>query len=285
MATPKGTTKKPAAKPSASKAIVAWDEELAKQAEVAAGMEANTGGGQFFSLKAGVLSFDGAPMPGNQMCVIILDSVFETTYYEGEYDPDSPASPTAFAFGRDEDTMVWHENSAPEFAGLLCRESEVCQWGSSDKGRGKAAKENRRLAMIPAGVFNRQGDLELFDDEAHFSKAEIAFMKVPVTSVKGYAAFVKQTAAQLKRPPHGIFARVWVEPDPKSQFKVYFEAIEKVPNELMQVIMDRNEEAKASIEFPYQPYEAPAPKAPPRSRAAQKPAAGKAGAKTGGRKY
>ncbi len=268
------TTKKPTA--SKSTALVKWDEELAKQAEIAAGMEANTGGGQFFSLKGGILSWQDAPLPNNQMAVVILDSIFETTYYEGKYDPDTPQSPVAFAFGRDEKTMTWHENSDPEFAGKLCIESDVCQWGSADTGRGKAARETRRLAMIPAGSFNQSGKFELFEEEEHFASTAIGFMKLPVTSVKGYASFVKQVAGALRRPPFGIVTKVKVVPDPKTQFKVVFEPIMNIPDELMGAIMQRHEEAKSTIDFPYQP--ADEEKAPPPkrgSRAAAKPARGR----------
>lgn len=272
---------KPAAKSAAAKtpkststAMVKWEEELAKQADVAAGMEANTGGGgQFFSIKSGVLQWQDTPVVGNQMAVIILDAIFETVYYEGKYDPDTPQSPVAFAFGRDEKTMTWHENSDPEFAGKLCSESEVCEWGSADVGKGKAARETRRLAMIPAGNFTKSGDLELYDDPEHFQSAQIGFMKLPVTSVKGYATFVKQVAATLRRPPHGIVTRVYVVPDAKTQFKVLFEPIDNVDNSLMATIMKRHEEAKAIIDFPYTPMEESAPPPKSRSRAAAKPAA------------
>lgn len=274
MATTKKTTSK-------SNALVKWDEELAKQAEIAAGMEANTGGGQFFSLKGGILSWQDAPLPNNQMAVVILDSIFETTYYEGEYDPDTPQSPVAFAFGRDEKTLTWHENSDPEFAGKLCSESEVCQWGSADRGRGKAARETRRLAMIPAGTFNQSGKFEMFDDEEHFASTAIGFMKLPVTSVKGYASFVKQVAGALRRPPFGIVTKVKVVPDPKTQFKVVFEPIMNIPDELMGAIMQRHEEAKSTIDFPYTPVDEEQAAPPKRgSRAAQKPAS-----KARGRKY
>lgn len=264
------TRKAPAASKTTS--VMKWDEELAKQAEIAAGMEANSGVGQFFSLKSGVLSWQDAPLPNNQMAVIILDSIFETTYYEGKYDPDVPQSPVAFAFGRDEKTMCWHENSDPEFAGKLCIDSDVCQWGSSDVGRGKAARETRRLALIPAGMIDQSGKVEMFDGD-HFASATIGFMKLPVTSVKGYAGFVKQVAGTLRRPPFGIVTKVKVVPDAKTQFKVVFEPVMNVPDEFMADVMARHEEAKVSIDFPYQPFEdAPAPK---KSRAAQKPARGR----------
>jgi len=264
-------------KTSNSKAVANWDAELAAQAEIAAGMEANTGGGSFFSTRGGTLSWQDSPLPDNEMAVIILDHIFETVYYEGRYDPDVPQSPVAFAFGREESELRWHENSDPEFAGQLCSESEVCEWGSADTGRGKAARETRRLAMIPAGQFNRDGTFELFEDPDHYAKTEIGFMKLPVTSVKGFASFVKQVAGALKRPPFGVVARVAVVPDAKTQFKVTFEALEKVPDDLIGTIMERREEAMAAIDFPYtreETEEAPAP----RSRAAKKPAGRKTAA-------
>lgn len=274
-------TKKPVAE-STSKQVVKWDEELAREAQIAADMEANTGGGQFFSIKAGVLSWQDAPLPGNQMAVIILDSIFETVYYEGEYDPDVPQSPVAFALGRDEKTMRWHETSREDFAGQLCSESDVCQWGSADRGKGKAARETRRLAMIPAGTYDKHDNLTLFEDEDHFAKTTIGFMKLPVTSVKGYASFVKQVAGTLSRPPFGIITHVSVVPDAKTQFRVLFEPIEKVSDELMGTIIARTKEAKSTIDFPYQIGE----DAPANDRGKKAATKGRgAPAKARGRKY
>lgn len=245
---------------SESTEIATWEEELAKQAEVAASMEQASGGGQFFSTRGGQLSWQDTPMLNNEMAVIILDHIFETVYYEGRYDPDTPQSPVAFAFGRDQDALRWHENSDPEFAGQLCSESEVCEWGSADTGKGKAARETRRLAMIPAGQFSRGGEFELIEDVDHYENTTIGFMKLPVTSVKGFANFVRQVAGALKRPPFGVIARVAVVPDAKTQFKVTFEALEKVPDEFMPAIMQRREEAMGIIDFPYQRDEEEAPR-------------------------
>lgn len=291
MATRKTAAKKAApagedqaVKQSSSRAVATWEEELAKQADVAAGMEENTGGGKFFGLKGGILTWNDAIMPDNQMAVIVLDHVLETVYYEGDYDPDNPTGPVAFAFGRDEKTLTWHEKSDPEFAGQLCRESEVCQWGSADKGRGKAAKETRRLALIPAGHF-KNGKFEPIEDEDHFATVGMGFMKLPVMSVQGFSGFVKQIAGALRRPPHGIFTKVKVVPDAKSQFRVVFEAIDQVPNELMETIMKRHAEAKSIIEFPYEPFEEQAEAKPNRNKAGRQAPAKKAPAKRSPRKY
>lgn len=268
-----------ATKKQPSTAVTVWEEELAKQAVAASALEASTSTAQFFSFKGGRLAFNDAMLPGNQMAVIILDSILETVYYEGAYDPDEPAGPTAFALGRDEKTLTWHENSDPEFAGKLCSESDVCQWGSADVGRGKAAKETRRLAMIPAGTFENDKFVP-FTKASEFEDAPIAYMRLPVTSVKGYSGYVKQVATALKRPPHGMFTRVKVEPDPNYQFRVLFDALSQVPNDVMGVIMARHAEAKESISFPYVPMEkTEAPKkggkAQAKSNKASPPARGK----------
>lgn len=260
--------RQPAKKPGT--AITNWDEQLAAQADVAAAQEVSVGGGQFFSVKGGMLQFDGAPLPGNQAAVVIVDSILENVYYEGNYDPDAPQAPSCFAFGRDDDEMEPHESvdKTPEFE----RQHDTCSgcpmnvFGSAVVGRGKACRNTRRLALIPAGSYTAKGDLDMFDDEDHFRKTPIAFMKLPVTSVKGYATFVKQVSGALRRPPHGVFTRISVVPDAKTQFKVMFEVLDKIPNELMGAVMQRHEEAGPIIEFPYTPVDEAAAAPPARGR-------------------
>jgi len=273
-----------ATKKSASTAVAKWDEELARQAAAAAAVEESTATGTFFSLKGGILSFNDAPVPGNEMAVIILDGVLENVYYEGAYDPDSVQGPKCFAFGREEKEMKPHtiviesDNSMSD----KCAGCEMNEWGSADTGRGKACRNSRRLAMIPAGNFNDKGKLEVFDDEA-FESSAIGFMKLPVTSVKGYAAFVKQVSAALKRPPFAVFTKVKVVPDPSSQFKVLFEPMSQVPDELLGTIFSRVEEAKLSIESPYPAFEEQEAPAPRRGAKAAAPARGKPA--TRGKRY
>lgn len=243
------------AKAKAGKSLVRWDEQLAKDAEVASAMEANAGGGQFFSTKGGVLTWQDAPMPNNQMAVIIVDHIFETVYYAEEYDASNPQAPDAFAFARREEDLEWHKDSIAPYAGTPVKGSDICEWGSADKGRGKAAKETRRLAMIPAGQFNAAGKFELINDEEHYATTPVGYMRLPITSVKGFAGFVKQVAGALRRPPHGIITKVKLVPDPKNQFLVLFEPIVNVPDALMGAVMKRREEVMPIIDFPYQPRE------------------------------
>jgi hypothetical protein len=244
----------------ATSAIANWDEELAKQAEAAAAQEANTGGGQFFSLRGGQLKLNDAPLPNNEIAAVIIDSVLENVYYAGDFDPDNPASPSCYAFGRDEDSMEPNE-AVEEKQADGCADCPMNQWGSAETGRGKACRNRRRIAVIPAGTIDRNGEFEAYDDPDHFAKAQVAYLALPPTSINGYGAWVKQVAGALKRPPHAVFARIAVVPDQKTQLKVTFETLGPVPNELLPAVIKRHDEVAANIEFPYQKVERQDPKA------------------------
>lgn len=253
-----------AEKPKTGTAVANWEQEMAAQAQAAVEQEQTGGssGGRFFGLRAGQMTFNDATFPGNQIAVIIVDHIFENIYYEGKFDPDSKNPPTCFAFGRDATTMGPPDtvDEHDEFT----RQSDICdncvqnEWGSADTGKGKACSNRRRLALISAGTYVPQGrnggfELELEQEPAHFSSAEMAYMKIPVTSVKGFTAYVKQVADQFKRPLHGVVTRIYVEPDAKSQFKVKFEMIDMVEDDLMPVVMARHNGVKDEIDFPYLP--------------------------------
>jgi hypothetical protein len=146
-----------------------------------------------------------------------------------------------------------------------------------------------RIAVIPAGIYKSKGsgrnityDLEMLEDESHFAKAEVCYLKIPVMSVKNYSKYVKSLNADIRRPPHGVFTNIYLEPDPKSQFKVSFELLDTVPGELLPVVMKRHTAEKASIDFPYSPprEEDNVPRAPAKSNNKLR---GQTGAKKRGR--
>lgn len=264
---------------STEKALTSWEEKLQEEAKVAAESEESSSSGQFFSLSQGQLKWNDSPLPGNQMGVIILDAMHENVFYEGAYDANQIKGPTCFAYGRAENGITKSRdielNMQPHASVFEAgqEQSEYChscpqnEFGSADIGKGKACKNQRRLAVIPAGEFQKDGSFELFDDEKHYLTAGIGYLKLPVMSVKEFSVFVQQISASLKRPPFGVVTRVYLTPDPKSQFKVKFEALEKVPDNLMETVMHRREEANALIDFPYQL----GPKDEPKSKAAKQP--------------
>ena len=245
--------------------IVDWQAEMAAQAQIAAGAQRSAGGGgKFFSLQGGIIQYDGNPLPGNQMAVVILADIMENSWYDGPFDPSNPASPKCFAFGRHEDAMEPHvavdQDEYFERQHDVCKDCPRNEWGSAPQGRGKDCKNVMRLAMIPAGQYKPQGkgrnvtfEFEPYDDPTHFARAEVAFLKLPVTSVKNYAKYVKQLAADMGRPPWGVVTNIYLEPDPKSQYKVMFEIVDTLDDELLPTVMNRHKAEESTIDFPYQP--------------------------------
>lgn len=253
--TKKTAAKKPAAKTTAAKkpgkAMVNWSEELAKRASSAAAIEENVGsGGTFISLKGGRMTFNGAEVPGNKMNVVVLDHILEYTFYLDGFDSDNPQPPDAYALGRDENTLRWHENSIDELdgepiAGELCKESSINQWGSAEKGRGKAAKNQRRLALITE---DEASDVESIEE------ASPAFLRIPVTSVKGWAGYVRQLEKTLQRPPLGVVTEISVVPDDKTQFKLQFKLVEAIEDgDVIEALMAKADATE--LDFPYAPRE------------------------------
>lgn len=235
-------------------ALTTWEERLAARAQAAVEQEASVSAGQFISVRAGQLSYDGNAIAGNKMKVVVLDAILENAYYEGKFDPDNPAPPLCYAFGRDDKELAPHEKATkPQHE--TCKGCPHNEWGSADGGerRGKACKNIRRLALIPAEPLSAEA----------LGKSDVAYFKLPVTSVKAWAAYVRALAALRKRSPEGCVTEISVASDPKTQFKVSFNHVLDLKNELLGVVMPRADTARDEIAFPYpepQEQEAPAPK-------------------------
>lgn len=267
--------------PRKKKDVVPWDEELARLSEIAAKAEAKTGGLQFFSTRGGSLSWQDSPIQNDEMGVIILHSIFENVYYEGRYDPDDVQPPTCFAFAEEEDDLIPHDiivkaGTAQSTEG--CTDCEHNQWGTAETGRGKACRNTRRLGLLLAGEFGKDGDFTIYDD-SYFESASPGYLRLPVTSVRGYGAYVKQMANAFRRPPCAMVTRISLEPDPKTQFKVTFTALEKVSDELIGTILQRREEISEIISTPYMidnDSESPPPKKRGRKASTKKAPAKKA---------
>jgi hypothetical protein len=258
-------TKKKKKESTAVGAPLNWREEMAKYAKKTVAMEENTATGNKISTKGGRLSYHDTPLKNNEMHVLILAGLIEKTKYEGPFDPDSPASPICFAFSEDGEDMEPHEKSH-EKQSEKCEDCQWNAWGSSETGKGKACSDKRRLAVMPVS-----DDVTAEAIEA----AEIATLTVPVMSVKGYSAYVKELTQRHGLAVFAYVTRVWLEPDAKSQFRVCFECSNPKPlnEKLYPALLKRVKEAEKLVEQPYiwiEPEEKPK-----RGAAAKKKPAGK----------
>lgn len=239
-----------ATKPVPPKAQVnKYEEELARFAKEAQA-QVPVSSSNFISTRGGRLSFQGNPVPGDKMNVVVIASVLENHYYTDRFDADNPASPKCFAFSETGDGMGPHELSeAPQCE--TCAKCDKNQWGSADIGRGKACKNIVRLGLITEdGLDDVPG-------------AELAVLKIPVTSVKEWSGYVTQIATTLKRPPFAVVTEVSIVPDSKSQFKLKFKLVGQITDgDTIGEIMERREAVAQELSRPYQPtptQEEPAP--------------------------
>ena len=218
-----------------------WADRLAQFAQQAQQAEAAPTG-SFITTRSGVLQWQGQAVAGNKLDVVVIDSIYENTYYVDDFDPDNPASPICFAFAHDDNELAPHPNStAPQHA--TCKGCPQNEFGSADRGKGKACKNSRRLAMVPASPL----------DATTIEASEIAFLKLPVTSTKNWANYVNTLATMDRRPPFAVITTIGAQPDPKTQYKITFVKKELVNDgDVLSALIKRHEGQKITPTAPYQ---------------------------------
>lgn len=217
-----------------------WQERLASMAQEAVKTEESVSAGNFISFKSGQMSFQGNPIQGNKLDVIVVDHILENCFYGRRYDGDNPTPPQCYAFGRSEDDLEPHEK-ASEPQHDKCKGCPMNEFGTADQGKGKACKNTRRIAVIAA---------DNLDPDA-IASAEVGYMKLPVTSIKGWASYVRALSATEGKPPLAFVTQVSLVPDAKTQFKVGFTKVESLDAEAIEAVLHRHDEVAESISFPY----------------------------------
>jgi hypothetical protein len=216
---------------------------LAAEAKAAAAQERPAVGR--ISLKSGVMSYAGAPVPGNKMEAVVLAASFRNVWYAGRYDPNNIVNPNCFALSMTDDGMAPHANVSTPPA-KSCADCPNNEWGSDPNGgRGKACKQGRRLILIPGHAVEQGPDT--------VRTAEMAVLDLPVTSVKNYSGYVNTLAASTSMPVYAAVCEISVVPDAKTQFKVQFRAMRVMPSiEHLNAVKSRLEGARALALEPYE---------------------------------
>lgn len=198
------------------------------------------------SIRNKIFNVGGEQLDGDRLNVIILDSVFLTTYYKGKYNAKVITPPHAFAIGRNKDTLAWHDNSHPEFAGKLCKDSDVCKW--KPEGGAKDAKEGRKLAVIIAGGDNEDGSFDLITDPDYYEGAKIFYLTLAPMTVKNYVAYINALAVK-GLPPYAAATKLSFTNDSYAALK--FNMQQQVTGLLETTpLMDRVKEAREAIMAP-----------------------------------
>jgi hypothetical protein len=95
--------------------------------------------------------------------------------------------------------------------------------------------------------------------------AEVAIMKLPVTSVKVWGNYVNTVASLNRRPPFALVTEVGTIPDAKSQFKLTFKALSALSDDVLSAIMEKRKAVQPTLLKGYDPSaeETEAPAAAP----------------------
>lgn len=247
-------------------ALTVWEQNMAAAVVKQASSEKSSSF-KTISIRNGVLSVDDVAAKDNELLVVVLGAVHENCYYDVAFDPDTPAIPACFAFSEvdgGEDEMTPHDDASDKQHGD-CGTCWANKMGSAEKGRGKACRNIRRLALITA---------DSLENEDALNEAEVRMLKIPVMSTWGWAAYVKEKlAGEIGRPTWGVVTKVKVVPDKKAQFKVTFSFEEMVnfDQSLYDAMERKIKGASESLVAPYVPL--PEEEAPPPPRGRGKPSA------------
>jgi hypothetical protein len=261
---------------------VDWEKQMAAAAEMYKQMEAATGGGQFISYKGGTMSFDGAPMKENTIVAVPVEAIFENAFYVHEFDPDDPHPPVCFAFSDSTSTLKPGEDASvlplrmkphPDSSDPQspdCKSCRHAQFGSADKGRGKACKNIRKIGWLHSDYLKKPEAI---------ASAPLAISKVPATSLTAWAAYVKKVSNVLGKAFYAVVCKhVQVPASGQPGWKLTFEPSSEIPKALLGPVFARHLQAYAELAVPYQ-AEASGGKAKKpfkgKGNAATKPAAGK----------
>jgi len=201
--------------------------------------------GQFFSTRSGVLSFNKVPLPNNTMDVVILRSMHENVYYPEKFQAEKIEAPMCFAFSHSGEGMVPH-SVVVDKQGETCAACPMSKWtlDVADQKNRKPCKELRRLACMPSSALHSAEAVE---------KADVGFLRIPVTSTKFWSAYATKLASG-NIPPFAAVTRVRLVPDPKNQIRFEFECLKTITDpDIIEALFIRHEGMADAIGFPYAP--------------------------------
>lgn len=227
-----------------TKALVNWEQEMAREAAIAADAAKNLAVGNFLSVKGAKFSLGGNDL-GNELDVVILDYIRENTYYSEGFDSDSPQSPECYAFARTDeaDTMAPHPEAAdPQHE--ACKGCPNAEWGSAERGRGKACSERWRLALTTA------------DQLEDVENAEVRYLRISPTNGKAFITYMRGLLAASK-PLWTVVTKLTVQPDDKTMIALSFRAVDRAATDGASygALKAKHDAVAQEIAFPYPKYE------------------------------
>lgn len=240
-----------------STVAASWQDRIKQHVERDAATAGGIAGWPYIGTSGGIFTLGEDDHRDKLEDVIILGAMHENAYYEGDYVAGESSAPVCFALSETEDDLAPPESLGEarqilhsEPVGEKCVDCWANQFGTAERGKGKACKNVRRLALLPADKLT----------VPYLSKVEGAMLRLPVTSVKGYSTFVNKVTKVLGVPLFMLRCAITIEKDATTQFKIDFEPQDWVTNDkgqevpgiindeaILEVLLDRVNEAEAYL--------------------------------------
>lgn len=209
---------------------VNYQEQLAKEAQAIASRIAAPSGDRIrFNSNRGFITPDG--LEGETMEVVIVDFVSANLFFDSPYDKDNPQPPACFAIGPEPSLLVPSPNS-PDKQADSCNVCPNNQFGSASNGKGKACKNTRLLAVLPAA-----GDP---------GTAPIWTVSVPPTSLKAFDGYVHDLALKYHTVPLSVVTEITMDQN-VTYAAPRFKVLHPVATEALGAFMGRREEARERL--------------------------------------
>lgn len=179
---------------------------------------------------------------GEELLAIVVDFVTVNLYYDTMFDKDNPKPPACFSISPEPGNMTPSPNS-PDKQADFCNRCPQNEFGSALTGRGKACKNTRLLAVLPAA-----------SDE----NSPVWTMSIPPTSLKTFDAYVSNLAYKHRTLPVGVVTKITL--DPNSTYAApKFELVRTLSEEELAQVFSRRAEAvqRLSAEPDVSQYEPP----------------------------
>lgn len=197
------------------------------------------GTGNMLGIKGGSFKHKGADL-GTELEVVILGFVFKNTWYGGmPFNEKEPTIPSCYAIAENEEDLAPHED-APEPQHEDCATCEFNQFGSDERGTGKACKNTRLLALVAvADLENKPEDIE------------IVLLSVAPTGLKNFNKYTKGLHKVIKRPLNGVITKLSFDEEADYEM-LKFEPVAKVESPATaKLLLQLTEDAQEMLTQPY----------------------------------
>lgn len=165
---------------------------------------------------------------GTTLKCIILSTVFDHSYYDRPYDPDTTTPPACFAIGDVDSDLVPNEIS-PVKQHSNCRDCPKNQFQSASNGKGKACRNGRRLLICSV------------DSDCRANFGDMAIVNVSPTALKGISKYIKSINNIKKLPVWAVVTTLSFDDD--AAYPIVVPTFEKsVHPDDITVIAERSQE-------------------------------------------